>query len=141
MKILRVFILVSLFIFSFAIEASSESLALFDAKTYINEDNDTLLYRMLEPQRKCPLKKYPLVIFLHGSGERGHDNERQLIWGAGAFISDESLKKYPCYVVAPQCPTEKRWLEKHWALPTHDMPSDPSETMALVLELMDKVID
>ncbi|MCD6336800.1 MAG: dienelactone hydrolase family protein [Candidatus Marinimicrobia bacterium] len=141
MKNLRVFILVTLFAFSFAIEASPEALALFDAKTFINEDNDTLLYRMLEPQKKCPLKKYPLVIFLHGSGERGNDNERQLIWGAGAFIKEENLKKYPCYVVAPQCPAEKRWLEINWALPTHIMPDEPSETMALVMELIDQVID
>ncbi|MCF7833544.1 MAG: phospholipase, partial [Candidatus Marinimicrobia bacterium] len=84
MRILRVFILVTLFVFSFAIEASPEALAAFDAKTFINDENDTLLYRMLEPQKKCFLKKYPLVIFLHGSGERGNDNERQLIWGAGA---------------------------------------------------------
>ena len=141
MRNLRVFILVTLFAFSFAIEASPEALALFDAKTFINEDNDTLLYRMLEPQKKCPLKKYPLVIFLHGSGERGNDNERQLIWGAGAFIKEENLKKYPCYVVAPQCPAEKRWLEINWALPTHIMPDEPSETMALVMELIDQVID
>jgi predicted peptidase len=140
MKITRVCLLLFLFVFSFAIEASPEALALFDAHMYTNDSNDTLLYRMLEPQHRCFLKKYPLVVFLHGSGERGNDNERQLIWGAGAFIREESLKEYPCYVIAPQCPSEKRWLEKHWALPTHDMPEEASETMALVIELIDKII-
>lgn len=141
MKAYRILILSLLALFCFAIEASPEALALFDAKEYINNDNDTLLYRMLEPQNPCFLKKYPLVIFLHGSGERGNDNERQLIWGAGAFIKEENMKDYPCYVVAPQCPTEKRWLEKNWALPTHIMPDDPSETMALVMELINETID
>jgi predicted peptidase len=128
-------------LFAFAIEASPEALAAFSAETYVNVDNDTLLYRLLEPEHKCFLKKYPLVIFLHGSGERGNDNERQLIWGAGAFLREESREDYPCYVIAPQCPSEKRWLEKHWALETHIMPEAPSETMALVMELIDKAID
>jgi len=141
MKIFRALLLAILFVFVIAIEASPEALALFDAKSHINDDGDTLLYRLLEPQKKCFLKKYPLVIFLHGSGERGNDNERQLIWGAGAFIREESLKEYPCFVVAPQCPKEKRWLEKNWALPTHDMPDKPSESMALVMELIEKIID
>ena len=140
MKIIRTLALVFLFAFSLAIEASPEALAMFDAREYINENDDTLLYRILEPQNKCFLKRYPLVIFLHGSGERGNDNERQLIWGAGAFIKEENLKEYPCYVIAPQCPEGKRWLEINWALPTHNMPEEPSETMSLVIELMDKVI-
>lgn len=141
MKSIRIFMaLLLVFGFGLAIEASPEALAMFDASTYVNENNDTLLYRMLVPQNKCFLKKYPLVIFLHGSGERGNDNERQLIWGAGAFIQKENLKNYPCYVIAPQCPAEKRWLERRWDLPTHDMPEEPSETMALVMELIDKVI-
>lgn len=141
MRILRISLLVMLIAFSFAIEASPEALAAFNAKEFINGNNDTLLYRMLEPQNKCFFKKYPLVIFLHGSGERGNDNERQLIWGAGAFIKEENRKDYPCYVLAPQCPAEKRWLEKHWTLPTHNMPEDPSESLALVMELMEKIID
>jgi predicted peptidase len=141
MRPLRILLLSLLFVFSFAIEASPEALAMFDAETYVNNDNDTLLYRMLEPQHKCFLKKYPLVIFLHGAGERGNDNERQLIWGAGAFIKEENLKKYPCYVIAPQCPEEKRWVDVDWDKMKHVMPEEPSENMALVMELINKVID
>ena len=32
-----------------------------------------------------PHKKYPLILFLHGSGERGNDNEKQLMHGAIFF--------------------------------------------------------
>ncbi|MBN2780862.1 MAG: phospholipase, partial [Candidatus Marinimicrobia bacterium] len=101
---------------AFALDASPEALALFEARTYVSAAGDTLLYRLLRPQDPKPGKDYPLVLFLHGSGERGRDNERQLIWGAGAFINEKNMKKYPCYVVAPQCPEDKRWLEVHWAL-------------------------
>ncbi len=141
MKYLRILILSFLILFAFAIEASPEALAAFSAEQYINDDNDTLLYRLLEPQKKCFLKKYPLVIFLHGAGERGNDNERQLIWGAGAFVDEGNRKDFPCYVIAPQCPKEKRWVEINWALDAHDMPEDPSETMALVMELIEQTLD
>ena len=141
MKLIRTLTLAILFVFSFAIEASPEALAAFEAKTYVNDDNDTLLYRMLEPQNKCFLKKYPLAVFLHGAGERGQDNERQLIWGAGTFIKEENRKDYPCFVIAPQCPEEKRWVDVNWDLMKHVMPEKPSENMALVMELIDQVID
>ena len=32
-----------------------------------------------------PTKKYPLILVLHGSGERGRDNEAQLKWGGSLF--------------------------------------------------------
>jgi predicted peptidase len=47
--------------------------------------------------------KYPLVIFLHGSGERGNDNEAQLKWGVLNFATDENMA-HPAIVIAPQCP-------------------------------------
>ena len=40
--------------------------------------NNSMPYRMLSPAETDPGKKYPLVLFLHGSGERGDDNEKQL---------------------------------------------------------------
>ncbi len=50
------------------------------------------------------LRKYPLVIFLHGSGERGNDNEAQLKWGVQNFATDKNMVEHPALVIAPQCP-------------------------------------
>jgi len=52
----------------------------FSKEKYINGKGDTLDYRLLFPDYNLA-RKYPLVIFLHGSGERGNDNEAQLKWG------------------------------------------------------------
>ncbi|HEY4937321.1 MAG TPA: hypothetical protein VII44_12105, partial [Puia sp.] len=52
----------------------------FSTGNYGNNSGDTLSYRLLFPDADT-LRKYPLVIFLHGSGERGSDNEAQLKWG------------------------------------------------------------
>ncbi|MBQ1929448.1 MAG: phospholipase, partial [Bacteroidales bacterium] len=65
---------------------------------------DTLLYRYLVPENIQKGKKYPLVIFLHGSGERGNDNKAQLFHGSGQFINPVNREKYPAFVLFPQCP-------------------------------------
>lgn len=65
---------------------------------------DTMLYRYLEPQDMQQGKKYPLVIFLHGSGERGNDNQAQLFHGSGQFLNPVNREKYPAFVLFPQCP-------------------------------------
>ena len=41
--------------------------------------NDTLPYRILLPKNYNSQKSYPLLIFLHGAGERGNDNKSQLV--------------------------------------------------------------
>lgn len=61
-----------------------------------------LLPEPYEPQRL----QYPLVVYLHGSGERGTDNARQLKNGVRAFEAPERRRRFPCIVVAPQCPAD-----------------------------------
>lgn len=69
-------------------------------------------YRVLEPLNKNRDAKYPVVIFLHGSGERGNDNQKQLVHGAALFESDSVRYKYPAYIVFPQCPPEDYWANR-----------------------------
>src|SRR5688572_2175495 len=45
-------------------------------------------YQIMFPRNYDATKSYPIVIFLHGSDERGTDNEKQLKWGASLFKSD-----------------------------------------------------
>lgn len=100
--------------------------------------NGTLLYRKFTPQIKEG-EKYPLVIFLHGAGERGDNNVSQ-ITGQDSFLNlifGEEGSKYPAYLIAPQCPNGKRWCEAHWGIPdTHATPEEPSYGMRLLHELL-----
>jgi len=82
--------------------------SLFSFEHYTNGKGDTLKYRQLVPDYG-PAKKFPLVVFLHGSGERGSDNEAQLKWGVMNFASDQNMKQYPAIVIAPQCPAGVTW--------------------------------
>jgi len=75
-------------------------------KVYLS-GNDTLPYRILYPNNFNPDQKYPLVLVLHGAGERGDNNEAQLAYGAQLFL--ESQEQYPAIVVFPQCPKDSYW--------------------------------
>jgi predicted peptidase len=97
--------------------------------------NGTLAYRFLPNPTDQP---QPLVLFLHGAGERGTDNAAQLKHVVGMFADPEVRRRFPCQVVAPQCPPNRRWVECDWNRLQHDMPESPSEPMSLLLALLDE---
>lgn len=69
----------------------------------------TIQYRVIKPGKMDKGVKYPLVISLHGSGERGSDNREQLKF-LPTWLSEPAMRtQYPCFLVAPQCPSEGRW--------------------------------
>ena len=70
----------------------------YEAKSYRNAEGKTLPYRLLRPLKIEPGKRYPLVLFLHGAGERGIDNALQLCW-LGDFSRPENRQKYPCFLL------------------------------------------
>ena len=81
----------------------------FEAKLFITSNNDTLRYRELLPANFKSQQKYPLVLFLHGAGERGSDNQAQLIHGSMMFTNPVNREKYPAIVLFPQCPRNYFW--------------------------------
>lgn len=107
----------------------------FERKVFTGKNEDTLLYRLLYPDYN-PGRKYPLIIFLHGSGERGNDNEAQLKWGVANFATDEMMMKYPAIVIAPQCPNNQEWSKYSGKLKLENNPSKP---MQLVHDLISQL--
>ena len=68
-------IVLSLFLFQFLLMTrASAQYQEYDSLTYISERGDSLQYRQLNPLKIELGEKYPLVLFLHGAGERGSDN-------------------------------------------------------------------
>ena len=51
----------------------------------------------------------PLLVILHGSGERGHDNRLQLKFLPQLMASAKRRAEFPCYVLVPQCPPNEMW--------------------------------
>ncbi|MCI0616069.1 prolyl oligopeptidase family serine peptidase [bacterium] len=92
----------------FALQLQAQDLNLYQKQNF-QIDKDVMPYRILYPDHFDKTKKYPLVLMLHGSGERGNDNELQLTHGAWLFVDKEVRKKYPAIVIFPQCPAEDYW--------------------------------
>ncbi len=108
----------------------------FEGKTFQAENGLNLGYRQLSPQKIEKGETYPLVIFLHGAGERGDDNAKQLVHVAQELATDAMQSRHPCFVVAPQAPNETRWVEVDWGLESHKMPTKPSMPLAATFELL-----
>jgi hypothetical protein len=58
------------------------------------------------------LKKWPLIIYLHGGSSRGTDTIKLYCCG----IPDQIWRKreFPFIIVAPQCPINQRWSTDNW---------------------------
>lgn len=98
-------------------------------------------YRLLRPAAVEPGQKLPLVLFLHGAGERGSDNERQLKYLPTWLAEEENRRRHPCFVLAPQCRTDHKWVEVDWSGKT-SVPQQPEMTvdMAAAVAALDAVL-
>lgn len=102
--------------------------------TFKNNTNDSLSV-------KYNNDKYPLVLFLHGAGERGNDNEVQIIHIKSLFENVSNQNKYPCFVVAPQCPKEYKWVDVDWAAKKSLIPKHASWPLFSTMDLLDYLIE
>ena len=94
----------------FAFVAGAQDTSLYKSALFIR-NGDTLRYRVLYPETPPAKGKPPLIVFLHGSGERGNDNAAQLFHGGDLFVKPEIRKQFPAVVIFPQCPAEEYWSE------------------------------
>lgn len=88
---------------------SIDDSTLFQKKTYLFRREFSLPYRLMQPLHKEAKTKYPLVVVLHGAGEKGADNSRQLLAGGTVFANLDNRLRFPAYVVFPQCPRPDNW--------------------------------
>lgn len=133
---------VSIFLFcTIKVIPVSAQQSVFSYEKYTNGEGDTLNYRQLYPDYDT-LRKYPLVIFLHGSGERGNDNEAQLKWGVMNFATDQNMIKYPAIVIAPQCPAKMSWANFSSKKNSREklLQPLPSKPMELLIGLIRQVV-
>ncbi len=144
MKKIVVLIAITSFIFGNCIAQDYSVLE----KKWMVQNGDTLPYRILLPLNYDSSKTYPVVFFLHGAGERGNDNQRQLIHGAKMFLRDSVREKYPAIVVFPQCSNNDYWSN---TLRTHNDKNKRSfdfvadgpagRTMEMLQELVTQVLE
>lgn len=116
--------------------------ASFLKKQFTARSGYRLNYRILYPENYQPGEKYPVVLFLHGAGERGSDNEAQLVHGGDMLASHANRSKYPALVIAPQCPEGKSWSTyKRPATDGDKRFYPPAATMTQEMEAVKELLD
>ena len=87
-------------------EKSSAVVESFEGRTY--KSDWVMPYRLFRPAASG---KLPLVLYLHGSGGLGDDNQKQMgfgnIFGTRVWALPENQRLFSCYVVVPQ--TDRGW--------------------------------
>jgi len=103
---------------------------------------ETMGYRLFVPDGYDRSKSYPLVLFLHGAGERGSDNEAQLTANEGATVwaTPEEQAKHPAFVLAPQSgstPKTEGWT----TIATHGQndPFRPQKELVTAFDILQRV--
>jgi len=117
----------------------------FYAHEQFLSNGDTLNYRIMLPKKFDETKQYPLLLFLHGGGERGNDNTKQLTLGSSLFSNRKNRRKFPAIVIFPQCPENDYWaratIDRTIRPYAMDFPLDsiPTKSLSLVMQLMDEM--
>lgn len=102
----------------------------FEPATFTDSSQRVLPYRLFRPEPPDSGKKLPLVVFLHGLGGKGNNNEGQMtdqIIGPAVWSLKKNQEKHPCFVLAPQ----SSGFGGFWCWPKKVLPA--------VRELIDKV--
>ncbi|MGE5943354.1 MAG: prolyl oligopeptidase family serine peptidase [Flavobacteriales bacterium] len=134
-----------LFFILMGIKSSAQHQELYELKTFI-DNTDTLNYRILYPKDFSEDKQYPLVLFLHGAGERGSNNASQLTHGSKLFASENNREVFPAIVVFPQCPQDDYWANASIDRSTKPLTikfyngGQPTKALGLVMQLMDTMV-
>lgn len=128
-------------------------------KTFAASNGLALPYRIFVPPAYSPKVKYPVLIYLHGRGQRGTDNgpavyNSLLFRGRRSIVSPMMQQDYPAIVLVPQCSNKTaneewaRWIGNTPQTPfaglgrdgSYQMAEAPSDSGKAVLELIDATL-
>lgn len=107
---------------------------------YTNASGATIAYRMSAPQFPEAGKQYPLILFLHGSGECGMDNRRQITVGLPALMATLLKRGEPVIVLAPQCQSGNWWVKQLARNPDYAAAAEPAPPLADTLDLCRRLV-
>ena len=141
-KIISLFILIITLATVWAVCASAIDIYEAFTKETFEYEGTKLPYRLYVPEDFDATKKYPVVLFLHGAGERGDDNEAQLKNAVQILFDREDKLIQDAIVVAPQCPVDSQWVDTPWENGNYSVAEVPeSNELATAVELVRSLSD
>ena len=78
-----------------------------ELKVKVGNKETTVGFWLFLPKSYDKKKSWPLMLFLHGAGERGDNLDQVKKWGPPKRVGEK--KDFPFVVISPQCPKNKRW--------------------------------
>ena len=86
-----------------------------DSADNMKYGEDGVKYRYYLPQNYDSEKSYPIVMYLHGAGRRGGNNNDQLVndqYIVNSLLSEKYINNpdTQCIIIAPQCPSNEKWV-------------------------------
>jgi predicted peptidase len=142
-KTIPVIMLLLLVITSAAFTSSAANLGeSMLALSFTDSKGTVLPYRLYVPDDYSEEREYPLLLFLHGAGERGSDNYSQIANNVRIIerIVDSSDSEHDCIVVAPQCATNHQWVDTPWGDGSYNQDQIPiSKYLAATVELLEDI--
>jgi len=131
----------------FTLQTMAQDFKKYDKGSFI-DGKDTISYRILFPEHFDPKQKYPVLFFLHGSGERGNDNEKQLTHGGKLFLRKDIREQYPAIIIFPQCSEDSFWANVQFSSDStgkrifdYQKKGKPTKAMKALLGMVDNILD
>lgn len=107
--------------------------------SHTNESGEVFEWRMSSPQFPVEGRMYPLIIFLHGSGECGVDNKSHIKLGLPKLLNSLRVLNEEVIVMAPQCQRGNWWVSRLAMRPDYRMDKAPTPSLEVLMELIEHV--
>lgn len=113
-------------------------------KTFESQINAgySLGYRIYVPADYDASKTYPVLLFLHGAGERGSDNASHMNSTVQNLFNTRPDTLAQTIVVAPQCPAGQQWVDYPWAKANYSSDKiKESKALSTAFEILTSVMN
>lgn len=127
-----------------SVAAAQKVIARTEARVYESVAGDSLPYRVHLPAalKADPgtSQKFPLLVFMHGAGERGTNNTSQLLHSVPDILDFCDTHGHTPILLAPQCPLEVMWFNIPGLISRGITPEITTRPWEIAMELIEKTI-
>lgn len=119
----------------------------YETLTYIDSNGMKMTYYLYIPSNYTPQQKYPLVLVLHGGGERANPKKtpaqnRTLLLSSyytQVWISSAIQEKWPSFIVVPQIAATGRWVNVPANVGSYTLAAQPDDSLRMAKEIVDSL--